>query len=105
MLTSYPKKASSLESAIQLVILISLLAFAGLYSTLKASAPEPDAADRIAIMWTATKINGVAFLLAVSASFLRRATKDAPLLLIWGGVLGVALVAWVMACLILLSAL
>ena len=105
MFRHYPQHASRLETAVQLVLLISLLAFTGLYGTLKAAAPEPDAAERIAIILQAVKITGVAFLLSLSVSFLRMAVRETPLVLIWGGLLAVAVITWVLACLILLSAL
>lgn len=105
MFRDYPKRASRLETGVQLVLLISLLAFTALYGTLKASAPEADAGERLAIMLQAVKITGVAFLLSLCVSFLRIAMRDTPLVLLWGALLVLALVAWASACLILLSSL
>ncbi|MGF1611061.1 MAG: hypothetical protein ACFCUQ_16775 [Kiloniellales bacterium] len=105
MFRHYPQRASRLESAVQLVLLISLLAFTAFYATLKAIAPEPDAAERIAIILQAVKITGVSFLLSLGVSFLRMVMKETPLVLIWGALLVVAVIAWALACLILLSAL
>lgn len=105
MFRHYPQRANDVEFAVQLVLLISLLAFAALYSTLKVMAPEPDAAQRTAIILQAVEITAVAFLLALSVTILRRAMKDTPLVLIWSALLIVAVTAWALACLILLSAL
>ena len=105
MLQNYPKRASSWESLAQLVLLISVLAVAGFYSTIVKQAPEPELEERLAVMMQALKIGGVAFLLALSATLLRRAMTVQPLVLIWAALLVVAVVSWALSCLLLLSAL
>lgn len=105
MLDRYPKLAGRLEASAQLVILLTLLAFAGFYSTILASAPEPDAEDRMAIVMRAMKISGLAFLLALCGTALRRTMTEPPLVLIWGSLLATATVVWGLAWLIVLSSL
>ena len=105
MLDRYPKPAGRVEFAAQLAILLTLLAFAGFYSTITASAPEPEAAILMAIVMRAIKITGLAFLLALSGTALRRTMTDPPLVLIWGGLLATAAVVWGLAWLMVLSAL
>ena len=105
MLDRYPKVAGRLEAGAQLSILLSLLAFAGFYSMIMASAPEPDVAERMAIVMRAMKITGLAFLLALCGTALRHTMTEPPLVLIWGGLLATATVVWGLAWLILLSAL
>ena len=104
MFEHYPKRAGRFEAAVQLVLLISLLAFTALYSTLRETALQPDAAERIAVILQSTKITGIAFLLSLCVSFLRMAVKQTPLVLLWGALLALAVIAWGLACLILLSA-
>ena len=105
MLQSYPKRSRDWESFAQIIILISVLAMAGFYSTIVKQAHEPEVAERLAVMMQALKTSGVAFLLALSATLLRRARMDPPLVLIWAALLAVAVVAWALSCLLLLSAL
>ena len=105
MLQDYPKRASSWESLAQLVLLCSTLIVAGFYATVVERGHEPDAAERAAVVMQALKIVGVAFLLALSATFLRRTRTNPPLVLIWAALLVVAAVTCVMSCLLLLSAL
>ena len=105
MLDRYPKLAGRLEAGAHLGILLTLLAFAGFYSMIVASATEPDAAERMAIVMRAMKITGLAFLLALCGTALRRTMTEPPLVLIWGGLLGTAAVVWGLAWLIVLSAL
>ncbi len=105
MLQNYPERAKSWESLAQIVLLISVLAIAGFYSTIAERAHEPEIEARLAVMMHALKAAGVAFLLALSATFLRRAMIQPPLVLIWAALLVVAVVAWAMSCLLLLSAL
>jgi len=104
-LDRYPKYAGRFEACAQLVILLTLLAFAGFYSTIMASAPGPDAPNRMAIVMQAIKITGLAFLLALCGTALRRVMTEPPLVLIWGGLLGTAMVVWGLAWLVVLSAL
>ena len=105
MLQNYPARAKSWESLVQIVLLISVLAIAGFYSTIAERAHEPEAAERLAVMMQALKVSGVAFLLALSATWLRRTKTEPPLALIWAALLVVAVVSWAMSCLLLLSAL
>ena len=105
MLRNYPKRATRIESIVQLVLAITTLAVAAFYSVTVERQLHMDDADRLPIMMQALKISGASFLLAVSASFLRRFMVDPPLALIWAAILIVASVAWLLACLTLLSSL
>jgi len=105
MLQNYPSRAKGWESFAQILLLISVLAIAGFYSTMAERAHEPEFEERLAVVMQALKTSGVAFLLALSATWLRRTKTEPPLALIWGALLVVAVVAWAMSCLLVLSAL
>ncbi len=65
MLQNYPKRARNWESLAQIVLLVSVLAIAGFYSTIMERAHEPEVEERLAVMMQALKTGGVAFLLAL----------------------------------------
>lgn len=104
MLQRYPKSAGSWEAVVQIAAAIGLLAMAGIYSTIVERAALPDIAARLEVMLLALKITGVALLLALAVTFLRRHMKDPPLVLLWGAILAVAAIAWACGCLIFLTA-
>ena len=103
MAQQYPGKAGPVERAIQIVLGITALAFAGLYSMVSVEVSLPDTAERAAIMLEAVQVGGIAFALAVAATFVRKWVTEPPLVFIWGMLLITALVAWGVACLTLLS--
>ena len=103
MLPDYPKRAEKLETTVQLVLLITALTIAAIYSLTDARVADPDIGERLALMHQALRIIGVSFLLAVMATFLRKRMTDPPLVWIWGALLGVASISWILGCLIFLS--
>jgi xanthosine utilization system XapX-like protein len=103
MLPDYPKRAERFETVVQLVLLMTALTIGAIYSLTDARVPDPDIGERLALMRRALLITGVSFLLAVTATFLRKRVTDPPLVWIWGALLGVASISWVLGCLIFLS--
>ena len=103
MLTDYPKRAERLETTVQLVLLMTVLTIAAIYSLTDARVADPDIGERLALMHRAFTITGVSFLLAVASTFLRKRMTDPPLVWIWGALLTVATVSWFLGCLIFLS--
>lgn len=103
MLDRYPKHAATTESALQVATVVTLLAFVGLYSELRMRVALPDVDEQLDIMMEATKISGLAFLVAGATTFLRRYMTDPPLVLIWAALLAIAAVAWILSGLIFLS--
>ena len=103
MLRNYPKRSATIEVAVQLVLAITTLAIAAFYSTIAEQQLLPKDSTRLPIIMQAMKITGLAFLLAVSASVLRRFMTNPPLTLIWAAILVVATVTWALGCLTFLS--
>ena len=103
MLYRYPKNAEKIETTVQLVLLMTVLTIAAIYSLTDERVPDPNIGERLALMYRAMQITGVSFLLAVASTFLRKHMTDPPLVWIWGALLAVASISWVLSCLIFLS--
>ena len=90
MLPNYPRSAGAWETCIQLALLMIVFALAGFYGLLLERPADSDFAERSLFVERALWINGVSFLLSVSATFLRRSMVDPPFALAWAAILAVA---------------
>lgn len=104
MLAQYPKLAGKIEFGLQVVLGILFLFAAFLYFSIRDIIVGPDAADRVALLVTATQILCLAFVLSVISTFFRRWMINPPLVLIWGALMLAASVAALCGTLLFLSA-
>jgi hypothetical protein len=105
MLPNYPRNAGAWETCIQLALLMIVFALVGFYGLLLERPADPDFAERSLFVEQALWINGVSFLLSVSATFLRRFMVDPPFALVWATILAVATVSSTCGFLLFLSSL
>jgi len=105
MLLNYPRSAGAWETCIQLALLMIVFALAGFYGLLLERPADPDFAERSLFVERALWINGVSFLLSLSATFLRRSMVDPPFALAWAAILAVAAVSATCGFLLFLSSL